>query len=541
MPLILAIEPDRKQASKIAALAKNPLHAELVIGESAEAALATLGHRMPDLILTSLLLSPKDDAVLTDRLREMDAAGAHVPTLVIPVLGSSSRGSSVASGLLTRLRKSKVDDSSLEGCDPAMFAAQITEYLERAALEREAHADRLEARSYRETAPAPVAAPPDLAEFYAPSEPEPVPVAAAVIDEQPAPQPDFYEPTPYVETAVAAAPAEPEPIEWTRTEPEWRAEPQPVEVQQQVEDAEPHIEASTPVEDDEPAAPPQIHVWERDGDASRPRLIRVPDEDLIEEFTFDTKPAATSRPSLQPGDSPQKVVRNTLMAELTDLDPPPRELAVIEDPDTSADLAVESATWEKFEAPVPPPIFERIATRSAKGGAGHARSSVKRVRVENDTTAVDEMRWTVTTEITTDPELADFVTALETLKPRKGDKLPEPATVRKAIAPEPEPAKVSGRSKKRDDAPPAVPMGPQAAWPALETTAQVPVAVPPAVAPELPGNGDEKSASGDAADKGRKARPKKKRDAQDEWGMFDPEQCGISAVMAKLDEIKDTD
>ena len=28
---------------------------------------------------------------------------------------------------------------------------------------------------------------------------------------------------------------------------------------------------------------------------------------------------------------------------------------------------------------------------------------------------------------------------------------------------------------------------------------------------------------------------------QDEWGFFDPEQCGFAALLAKLDEILDTD
>jgi len=27
---------------------------------------------------------------------------------------------------------------------------------------------------------------------------------------------------------------------------------------------------------------------------------------------------------------------------------------------------------------------------------------------------------------------------------------------------------------------------------------------------------------------------------QDEWGLFDPEQCGFAALLAKLDEFSDT-
>ena len=87
MALILAIEPDRRQASRVAAVVKNRLHAEIVQADTTEHAIDALGGRVPDLILTSLLLSRKDDAALADWLRESDEAGKHVQTLVIPVLG----------------------------------------------------------------------------------------------------------------------------------------------------------------------------------------------------------------------------------------------------------------------------------------------------------------------------------------------------------------------------------------------------------------------------------------------------------------------
>jgi hypothetical protein len=141
MAWILAVEPDRKQASRVAALAKGQLHVEILIVDSAAQAVEELRTRVPDLILTSLLLSPKDDALLTERLRAMDAEGAPVPTLTIPVLGSASRRSGGSAGLLKRLTKGRDVDSGTEGCDPAIFAAQIREYLDHAAAEREAKAD----------------------------------------------------------------------------------------------------------------------------------------------------------------------------------------------------------------------------------------------------------------------------------------------------------------------------------------------------------------------------------------------------------------
>src|SRR5829696_908316 len=135
MALILAIEPDRRQASKVAAIAKNRLHAEIVQADTTEHAIEALGGRVPDLILTSLLLSRKDDAALADWLRESDEAGKHIQTLVIPVLGSSRDGED--GGLLSRFTRGKSrDDATTDGCEPEVFAAQMREYLESAAQER---------------------------------------------------------------------------------------------------------------------------------------------------------------------------------------------------------------------------------------------------------------------------------------------------------------------------------------------------------------------------------------------------------------------
>jgi hypothetical protein len=35
----------------------------------------------------------------------------------------------------------------------------------------------------------------------------------------------------------------------------------------------------------------------------------------------------------------------------------------------------------------------------------------------------------------------------------------------------------------------------------------------------------------------RSKRPRKAQAVQDEWGFFDPNQCGFPALIAKLDEI----
>jgi hypothetical protein len=86
MPLILAIEPDRRQASRVTALTRGSLNAQIVVADSTEHGVSALDGRVPDLILTSRLLSPKDEA----GLRELDHAGVPVPTLMIPVLAAGS-------------------------------------------------------------------------------------------------------------------------------------------------------------------------------------------------------------------------------------------------------------------------------------------------------------------------------------------------------------------------------------------------------------------------------------------------------------------
>ena len=142
MPLILAIEPDRHQAAQIAAIAQGRIGAELVLADSADRALRALGNRVPDLILTPQLLSPRDDAAITDRLRALGNAATFVQTLTIPALATSDTGTvSRGRGLLSALRRQKPPAPAPNGCAPEVFADQITVYLERALEARKAHGE----------------------------------------------------------------------------------------------------------------------------------------------------------------------------------------------------------------------------------------------------------------------------------------------------------------------------------------------------------------------------------------------------------------
>ena len=86
LPLILAVEADSRQAAELSSLFENEFSAELVLGRSAQQALAAVGTRIPDLVLTSALIPPKDEAALTSWLRNLGDAAAHVQTVTIPAL-----------------------------------------------------------------------------------------------------------------------------------------------------------------------------------------------------------------------------------------------------------------------------------------------------------------------------------------------------------------------------------------------------------------------------------------------------------------------
>src|SRR5262245_47940818 len=141
MSLILAIEPNKNQAHQLSTLVRTHLKAELVTAPTAAAALNALGDRIPDVVLTPALFSPRDEQALIERLRQLGADGSHLQTLAIPRLASASKGSG---GMLGR---KKEKGESEVGCDPAVFADQIRIYLQRASVDRRAQASEAAARA----------------------------------------------------------------------------------------------------------------------------------------------------------------------------------------------------------------------------------------------------------------------------------------------------------------------------------------------------------------------------------------------------------
>jgi CheY-like chemotaxis protein len=208
MSLILAIEPNKNQAHQLSALVRAHLKAELVTAPTAAAALAALGDRIPDVVLTPALFGLRDEAALTERLRQLGSDGSHVQTLAIPILAAPSRAAGPNGGLLNR--KKEKGDAEV-GCDPAVFAEQIRIYLQRAAVERRAQASEAAARSMTATPPASAGGAPeeDLSAFMVSADELDVDtLELATIPPPAAPEPA---PAPTAKATAAAREQSPEP------------------------------------------------------------------------------------------------------------------------------------------------------------------------------------------------------------------------------------------------------------------------------------------------------------------------------------------
>src|SRR5438477_350868 len=103
MSLVLVIEPDRRQAAHVANVVRHRVGAQLILVDTAEHAIGALDRRTPpDLVLVPALLSPKDDAMLAEALREV-AESAPIRVLITPML--SAHKSSMREGLMGRFRR----------------------------------------------------------------------------------------------------------------------------------------------------------------------------------------------------------------------------------------------------------------------------------------------------------------------------------------------------------------------------------------------------------------------------------------------------
>ena len=134
VPLVLALEPDVRQATILKRVIRDNVHADLIVVDSRDAAVAAVNDRLPDVILLTALLSPRDEAEIISHLRTLSGV-EHVQTHTIPQLASSTpdgEPASPQSGLLGKLRRKKASEP-IPGCDPSAFADEISTFIARAA------------------------------------------------------------------------------------------------------------------------------------------------------------------------------------------------------------------------------------------------------------------------------------------------------------------------------------------------------------------------------------------------------------------------
>jgi len=131
---VLAIEPDLRQAAIVKRIVREKVLADVTVVDSRDAALDAIKAGVPDVLLLSALLSPRDEDELIAHLRTLGGA-QHVQTHTIPQLASmldadAKKGG--ARGLLSAFRRKKESPVAPTGCDPDLFAEEIRTYLQSA-------------------------------------------------------------------------------------------------------------------------------------------------------------------------------------------------------------------------------------------------------------------------------------------------------------------------------------------------------------------------------------------------------------------------
>ena len=183
MTLILAVEPDPRQASRLTSVLRGRRHTEVVVAKSANAAIESIRGRVPNVLLTSQLLSSQDEARLADWLKDLGPAGTRVQALTIPILAPKPAPEAPPRGLLSGFRRRATQ--APQGCEPKMFAEHVAAYLEQGLVERmeEVAGETAPAPMLLEPAPKPELFKPAPEPVQVPHEPTPEPAPDSFIAE----------------------------------------------------------------------------------------------------------------------------------------------------------------------------------------------------------------------------------------------------------------------------------------------------------------------------------------------------------------------
>jgi DNA-binding NarL/FixJ family response regulator len=437
MQLILAIDSDPRRSEQLANLVRSRLEVDLVQATSAGEGLHALRDRVPDLILTSPLLSPFDDGVLDEYLRDLGAAATHVQTVRIPMLSTGPR-KSAAKRLFSLGRKTQTSAAAPDGCDPKVFADEIAHYLTRS-LDGRSVVAKAAPPNVRESEPAPAMQRVDAAFARGASAPEDWGAPEVLVQEfreavTATPVEDTHVPgsildlrTPIVHAPepvkfaqgrpVAVEPeamtyvfAEPEPVAFVAPEPVAFVAPEPVVIEPEPLFVEPEF-----VEPERPA-----YV--------RPELLYVEPAPVAH---VDRTPPVITQPE-RPVDSVQgrpapvkpagiKAPVSTTPATTNAAAPSTGNSASFE-----AALAAIRAAWATPEPKTPAPAVPVSAASRAKPMAGSGE-----VDLTNEIDAMEDVTGVEGSTPATDDHSPDDQTPSARRKPDASSKRPEKPRVRK--------------------------------------------------------------------------------------------------------------
>ena len=129
---VLAIETDAARTSALRHVFDSYVTADLVIVSSLTEALASIARRIPDLVLTSAFLPPREEAAITAQLKELPGT-RHLQIVTIPYFIQQEVPSGARNVLrFWNRRRSLIDPF----CELETVARQINEYLAQARLMR---------------------------------------------------------------------------------------------------------------------------------------------------------------------------------------------------------------------------------------------------------------------------------------------------------------------------------------------------------------------------------------------------------------------
>ena len=538
MPLILAIVADPQEAAQLAALIQGRLSVDLVEAAEVGEGLLALDDRIPDLILTSPLMSPFDDGVLDEYLRDLGPTGAHVQTLRIPVLSQAPKKKQRLGFSLRR--RSKPENPALEGCEPKVFADEIEQYLARAAEEKrhasanekpaivaEGSTDDLTPASEVQWTPAySPDAPEENVAWSAPEvEPEPNAWRADLLDAPPAEDVEYETPI-YKTTPLEriAEEVEPEPqAEVTAVE-----EPVPVAVVAAIQTAA--------VQEIAPAAAEEFAV------VAEPAVVEAVTVVEVEPVRVAAVEAVTVAAALaEPKGEPTPAAASAAAEAEED--------AQKATPSFKAALAAIRAAWGKPSpsqaTPTPSTREELPATRLASPRYDAIVDEKKPEMAAVEIPAPIEVDLTDAVDV-----LDEEPIGIPHQAPAHQQSLAVPANVAREdvsdvyeLSVEPDMEELESQL--------LTPLPPK---PKRETAQAAASPAPPPIEPrkvearpsaEPKGDRRKKSKRGEKAAVTMKApqtqvqtqsQPPK---AQDEWGIFDPNRCGFAALVDKLDKVSD--